>query len=269
MTSYLKKAGSHAANHGQCETLLRRFLAASVSPGQRPGAAGLARHHVGASSVSAAARAAGAAGFGKAKSVIVLHLYGAASQMDTFDPKPDAPQETRGEFRTIATRLPGVRVCEHLPHIATMLDRVALVRSMTHSYPTHAVSYTLSGTPISDAAIEGQSKDARHWPFFGSVLDHLLVARAGSRSVRHTSEPLPALAAQQPNQQQDARRSARRMAGRAVEPGHSRIRRLGDARTRSRRRRTMFAPCSATLTPTTASPRKARSAWRRLGCQPR
>src|SRR5437867_2734947 len=70
-----------------------------------------------------------------AKHVILLFLYGAVSQLDTFDPKPDAPEDIRGPFRTIATRLPGVRICEHLPRLATMLDRVSLVRSMSHPYP--------------------------------------------------------------------------------------------------------------------------------------
>src|SRR2546426_1018714 len=80
---------------------------------------------------------------GKAKSIIVLYLYGAPSQMDPFAPKPDAPPETRGEFKTIAPRLPGTRLCEHLPRIASRLDRVALIRSMTHPYPTHPVAYAL------------------------------------------------------------------------------------------------------------------------------
>src|SRR5262245_64371862 len=77
--------------------------------------------------------------FGKAKSVVVLYLYGAPSQMDTLDPKPDAPVERRGEFGTIPTRLPGIRACEHLPRIASVLDRTCLVRSMTHSSNNHAV----------------------------------------------------------------------------------------------------------------------------------
>lgn len=107
-------------------------------------------------------------GFGKAKSIIVLHLYGSPSQMDTLDPKPDAPLEARGEFSTIATKLSGVRVCEHLPRIAAMLDRVTLVRSMTHKYPTHCVAYNLSGVP------ENPERDVRgHWPFYGSLLDYL------------------------------------------------------------------------------------------------
>src|SRR5262245_52379997 len=107
-------------------------------------------------------------GLGRARSVIVLYLYGAPSQMDTLDPKPDAPAEARGEFKTIPTRLPGVRVCEHLPRIAGLLDRVSLIRSLTHPYPTHCVAYALSGIP------ENPERDVRgHWPFYGSVLDYL------------------------------------------------------------------------------------------------
>src|SRR5262245_15735153 len=124
-------------------------------------------------------QAASGAGSGKAKAVIVLYLYGAPSQMDTLDPKPDAPVEARGEFRTIATRLPGVRVCEHLPRIAGLLDRVALVRSMTHPYPTHAVAYALSGVPVSDPSIEANAREPRHWPYFGSVLDYLWSREVG------------------------------------------------------------------------------------------
>ncbi len=109
----------------------------------------------------------------KAKSVLVLFLYGAPSQMDTFDPKPDAPAETRGEFKAISTRIPGVCIAEHLPRIARLLDRVTLIRSLTHPYPTHAVAYALSGVPISEPPIEANAKEPRHWPYFGSVLDYL------------------------------------------------------------------------------------------------
>src|SRR5438105_1977034 len=59
-----------------------------------------------------------------AKHVLLLFLYGAVSQLDTLDPKPDAPQDIRGPFGTIPTRVPGVRLCEHLPRLASMLDRV-------------------------------------------------------------------------------------------------------------------------------------------------
>lgn len=109
----------------------------------------------------------------RAKQVILLFLYGAASQLDTFDPKPDAPEDIRGPFRTIATRLPGVRVCEHLPRLASMLDRVSVVRSMSHPYPIHGVAYAVTGVGTIDIPMELNRHDGRHWPYFGSVLDYL------------------------------------------------------------------------------------------------
>ena len=76
--------------------------------------------------------------FGRAKNCIVLFLSGGPPQLDTFDPKPDAAEEIRGEFGTIETSLPGVRISEHLPLTAQLLDRAALIRSMTHPSPGHA-----------------------------------------------------------------------------------------------------------------------------------
>jgi hypothetical protein len=108
-----------------------------------------------------------------AKHVILLFLYGAVSQLDTLDPKADAPEDIRGPFRTIPTRLPGVRLCEHLPRLASMLDRVALVRSMSHPYPIHGVAYAVTGIDRVDIPMELNRHDVRHWPYFGSVLDYL------------------------------------------------------------------------------------------------
>ena len=108
-----------------------------------------------------------------ARNVILLFLYGAASQLDTLDPKPDAPDDIRGPFRTIATRLPGVRVCELLPRLASRLDRVAVVRSMSHPYPIHGVAYAVTGVGEIDIPMELNRHDIRHWPYFGSVLDYL------------------------------------------------------------------------------------------------
>lgn len=108
-----------------------------------------------------------------AKNVILLFLYGAVSQLDTFDPKPNAPEDIRGPFRTIATRVPGVRLCEHLPRLASMMDRVALVRSMSHAHPIHGVAYAVTGIDRVDIPMELNRNDLRHWPFFGSVLDYL------------------------------------------------------------------------------------------------
>jgi hypothetical protein len=76
--------------------------------------------------------------FGRAKNCIILYLSGGASHHDTFDPKPDAPAEIRGEFDTIATALPGIRFSRYLPATAGLMNRVALVRSMTHTSSGHA-----------------------------------------------------------------------------------------------------------------------------------
>ena len=71
------------------------------------------------------------------RSVILAFCPGAPSHIDTWDPKPDAPEQIRGEFATIATRTPGLRVCEHLPRLAALSDRYSLIRSMTHGEREH------------------------------------------------------------------------------------------------------------------------------------
>src|SRR5262249_20723509 len=63
---------------------------------------------------------------------ILRFMWGGPAQQDTWDPKPEAPAEFRGEFRPIATRVPGVQVCEHLPLLAQHADKLALLRAMTH-----------------------------------------------------------------------------------------------------------------------------------------
>jgi hypothetical protein len=111
-------------------------------------------------------------GFGRAKQCLVLYIYGAWSQLDTFDPKPLAPAEIRGEFAAIESRLPGIQVCEHLPRAATILDRCTLVRSMSHPWNIHSAAYTLTGNPDTER-IEGRQRHPDHWPYLGGVVDHL------------------------------------------------------------------------------------------------
>jgi len=83
----------------------------------------------------------------RAKSCILLWLDGGPSHLDTFDPKPDAPVEIRSPFKAISTALPGVALCEHLPLTAKVLDRVALIRSLTHELGNHdtGTRYLLTG----------------------------------------------------------------------------------------------------------------------------
>lgn len=111
--------------------------------------------------------------FGKAKSIILIHLYGAASQLEWADMKPDAPVEIRGELGGIPSSLPGCDVCELLPNHAKVMDRVTVLRSLTHPHPIHGVAYALTGTPAIDVAMELSPRDSRHWPFFGSVVDYV------------------------------------------------------------------------------------------------
>ncbi|MBY0513600.1 MAG: DUF1501 domain-containing protein, partial [Gemmataceae bacterium] len=117
------------------------------------------------------------AGFGSAKRCVLLYLWGSPSQIDTFDPKPNAPAEVRGALGSIPSVIPGVRVGEVFPRIAAYLDRVTVVRSLTHQSPIHGTAFALSAVPATDLPLEGNVRDPRHWPFVGSVVDHLAAAR--------------------------------------------------------------------------------------------
>jgi hypothetical protein len=117
--------------------------------------------------------------FGKAKGILLIHLYGSPSQLETVDPKPDAPVEIRGEFGCIDSSLPGCQVCELLPNLAKVMDRTTVLRSMTHPYPLHGVAYALTGVPAIDVAMELSPNDGRHWPYFASVVDYVESKRRG------------------------------------------------------------------------------------------
>src|SRR6266851_3501846 len=85
--------------------------------------------------------------FGRTKACVVIYLFGGPSQIDTFDLKPDAPVEFRGEFDPIATNVSGMRICEHLPRLARQAGKYCLIRSMTHPHPRHGwgLYYMLTG----------------------------------------------------------------------------------------------------------------------------
>jgi hypothetical protein len=108
--------------------------------------------------------------YGKAKSCILLFMWGGPAHQDTWDMKPAAPAEIRGEFSPIATKVPGIQICEHFPQLATRTDQLCLVRSMTHNNPDHTTSthFLLTGQP------PPQSKDRRvQFPHMGAVLSKL------------------------------------------------------------------------------------------------
>ncbi|MGE3818687.1 MAG: DUF1501 domain-containing protein [Isosphaeraceae bacterium] len=116
----------------------------------------------------------------RAKSMILVFLTGAASHIDTFDPKPDAPEGIRGEFRPIATNVPGISVCEHLPRLAGMADRLAIVRSMRHDNLNHLNSthLVLTGN-VQPGFFFDKIASRDDYPCYASVLDHVQAPRAG------------------------------------------------------------------------------------------
>lgn len=118
-------------------------------------------------------------GFGKAKSCILLLPYGSPPQHETFDPKPDAPSEVRGEFQPISTSVAGLQICEGLPRIAKVADRISIVRSMTHPFPVHCTAYVTSGIPDYTPALETRPNDPALWPYIGSVVDYVEERRSG------------------------------------------------------------------------------------------
>lgn len=110
----------------------------------------------------------------RTKHVIFLFQWGGPSHVDTFDMKPDAPAEIRGPLSPISSVVPGLPVCEHFPEMAKRMDRVTLIRSMTHTMKNHnsAGYYALTGhAPASD---DQRLRDSPVlWPAYGSVVDSL------------------------------------------------------------------------------------------------
>ncbi len=113
-------------------------------------------------------------------SLIFLFLHGGLSTIDTFDLKPDAPAEFRGEFRPIDTNIPGVRICEHLPRMARQMDKVALIRSFRHHNSDHGAAdhYILTGY-FPQAGFNPSLSPNNQRPAHGSIIARKLGPRAG------------------------------------------------------------------------------------------
>lgn len=112
----------------------------------------------------------------KARSVIMLFLSGGPSHLDMWDLKPEAPEEIRGTFRPIATIVPGVEISEHLPRMAKVADKYAIVRSMHHGNGNHpaAMYWMMTGSPMTRTAPQAVSLSREDRPHPGSVLTKLL-----------------------------------------------------------------------------------------------
>ena len=112
--------------------------------------------------------------FGSAKRCILIYLWGSPSQLETLDPQARrSAQRAQREPLSIPTAIPGVRIGEILPRIAGLLDRVTILRTLTHPYPIHGTAFAVTGVPSTDLQLEGNTRDPRHWPFIGSVVDYL------------------------------------------------------------------------------------------------
>jgi hypothetical protein len=115
------------------------------------------------------------------KSCILIFYYGGPSHIDTWDMKPKAPKEVRGEFQSIATNVPGLRISEHLPRCAQVMDRLTVIRSMHHPMTNHnsAAFTTLSGRVPLKGDIDILGNDRNDPPCIGSTLSKRLIERPG------------------------------------------------------------------------------------------
>ena len=109
-------------------------------------------------------RAEDLAGAGTSKkSVIMVYLTGGLAHQDTFDLKPEAPKEVRGEFNPIETNVPGIQIGELLPRLASAMDKIALIRSIVGLRDEHSSFQNVTGYPMKVSQTEGR-------PSFGSVV---------------------------------------------------------------------------------------------------
>jgi len=114
----------------------------------------------------------GGAAHPRIQSCILIFYYGGPSHLDTWDMKPNAPREVRGSFGSIATSVPGLWVSEHMPHVARVMDQLAILRSMHHSMTNHnAAAFTaLCGRNPLKGDLELLGNDRNDPPCLGSIL---------------------------------------------------------------------------------------------------
>ncbi len=117
----------------------------------------------------------------RAKACIFLFMWGGPSQLDTFDMKPDAPAEVRGEFKPTSTKVPGIQICEHFTQLATLTDKLAIIRSLAHDDPAHLSSghATLTGQPAPVLKSDADPPSAKDSPHLGAIVSKLRPNRNG------------------------------------------------------------------------------------------
>lgn len=117
-----------------------------------------------------ASRATAQGASGPARSIIMFNLLGGPSHIDMFDLKPDAPDGIRGEFRPIATSLPGLRICEHLPRLSRWMNRATLIRSFSHLFNSHDPLPFMTGFTDDRPLEQASSSDP---PDIGAICQYL------------------------------------------------------------------------------------------------
>jgi hypothetical protein len=128
--------------------------------------------------------------FGRAKSCIILFLGGGPPQHETFDPKPDAPIELRGDFKSIRTSVPGLKFCELLPDTARIAHKLTVIRSMTTGINAHAVSgYQMMTGRVHPAKVD-RPVSPEDWPHIGSLVAALKPSQRSPLSAVTIPEPL-------------------------------------------------------------------------------
>lgn len=129
-------------------------------------------------------------GFGKAKSVIIVYANGGQSQLEMWDPKPDAPLEIRGEFRTIRSAVPGLFLGEHLPQLARLADRYTIVRSVSHDDLDHgsATYQALTGRAHPQKSSNPPPRPS-DFPTLGAVLKRVKPAASFPYTAAHLNGP--------------------------------------------------------------------------------
>ncbi len=154
-----------------------------------------------ATGLAAAALAAGAQPRPAGKAVIYIFLSGGLAQHESFDPKPEATVEVRGEFAASATRTPGIFISEHLPRLAARSERWALVRSLGHPYNEHSNGHTvmLTGRTPMPAGYDPSKPKPTDWPSIAAIAGALVAPREGlpaavvlpDRIVHNTGRTIP------------------------------------------------------------------------------
>jgi hypothetical protein len=139
---------------------------------------------------------------GKARSAIILFLSGGPSQLDTWDLKPEAPEDIRGAFRPIATNVAGIQISEHLPRMARLANRYAILRAVHHTTGNHpaATYWMMVGSPIQRAAPQGVSLSREDRPHPGAAVAKFLGARPGVPAFVMVPEAISPVGPERPGQ---------------------------------------------------------------------